>query len=202
MSPFENDEIETNSTASAAQRFVSIKRPNENSLPTEHEKKLKINQRSTPEKVRDINVDESGAAILQDTFDTIDVSKLLHKDDIKPSPSMEKSEFDAFASYLNKNCTPKPTSRRLFNNKVKSTTENNSQKDQVTKDKSALSQFFNTQVIAQIDTAFNLGDKGTSIFEEKKRQVKMKIIRTLKIVQEITTMMHLEYRFYIVSEKS
>ena len=146
-----SSEIETTSSAPATEKSIPTKRPNDYNSAT-HEKKLKLDERSTPERIHQLEINETGVAVLQDTLDSIDVTKLLAKDNIgNISSVVSKSEFDAFASYINKNRA--------------SIEENGS--NQVKENKSALSQFFNTQVINQIDTAFDLGDKSISALEEE-----------------------------------
>ncbi|KAJ8984879.1 hypothetical protein NQ317_002719 [Molorchus minor] len=82
------------------------KRPNNGFSPNSTEKRIKTVDTLTVRKVNKTDINESGINILEDTLDSIDVTRLLEKDGEKKKQQIlvnNKTEFDAFADYLSTN---------------------------------------------------------------------------------------------------
>lgn len=153
MSSSENLETEANKCDSKIEKH-SLKRLSKHNLPDFQGKRSKFNEQTTSQRLCDIEINESGVDILQDTLDSLDVTKLLEKNEneLKLKLNSEKSEFDAFADYLSKGELAKPgTNRQLFD----------------VEDESISSQFFNTQVVNQIDNMCKLVDTNVEVPKEK-----------------------------------
>ncbi|CAG9822832.1 unnamed protein product [Phaedon cochleariae] len=140
LSSLNNYEIESSSSSQNEETNEINKRPIECSLTEIQKKKPKLDESV----IQSTKFNEDGLAVLESTLDSVNVTKIIEK-----SVSLENTEFDAFANYLNKYCTPQNKIDRQFFMRRKTS---NCKDAKPKKHTTILStQFLSTQARLQID---------------------------------------------------